>query len=288
MTQAPGVLVVDKPSGITSHQVVGKARRLLGTRKVGHAGTLDPMATGVLILGVNRATRLLGRLALHDKRYLATIRLGESSTTDDAEGEVMPVADASGVSLDDIETAAAEFRGQICQVPSTYSAIKVGGRRAYALARSGTPPELTARPVTITRLDLHQAHPQGAVLDVTADIECSSGTYIRSIARDLGQRLGVGGHLISLRRTRVGGFTLEEAVELGEHAPALMSMTEAARRSFPCLTLDEAGAADVRHGRRLAQPVPAAPTAMIDPDGQLLALYEPSQDGSRPVAVLVG
>lgn len=283
-----GLVVVDKPQGLTSHQVVGRAKRLLGTRKVGHAGTLDPMATGVLILGVNRATRLLGHLALHDKRYLATVRLGESSDTDDADGDVTPVADASGLTFADLERAATPLRGTIQQVPSAVSAIKIDGRRAHELHRRGETVELKAREVTVSRLDLGLGERGERTLDVHLDVECSSGTYVRALARDLGRALGVGGHLTMLRRTRIGGYSLNDAVVLGEEPPSLMSMADAARRSFACLEVGQQEATDVGHGRPLSLPVPQNPTGIIGPDGELLALYRPDGTGSRPVCVLKG
>lgn len=287
MSSESGVVVVDKPAGVTSHQVVGRLRRLLGTRRIGHAGTLDPMATGVLILGVNRATRLLGHLALHDKRYLATVRLGQGSTTDDADGEVAAVADASGITPGDLESALASLRGRIQQVPSAVSAIKVNGKRAYDLARRGMEVELKAREVEVTRLDVLASHPGEGILDVDIDVECSSGTYVRAIARDLGKSLGVGGHLTALRRTRIGSYDLSVAVELGEDPPTMMSMADAAKRSFPCVTVDLGRAADVGFGRRLDMTVPADVTGILSPAGELLALYRPDGDGAKPVAVLV-
>ena len=287
MSSSSGVVIVDKPSGVTSHQVVGRLRRLLGTRKVGHAGTLDPMATGVLILGVNRATRMLGHLALHDKRYLATVRLGESSNTDDADGEVVAVADASALTTDEVDRALDPQRGDILQVPTTVSAIKVDGRRAYVLARAGEQVELKARPVTVSRLDVLGARSSGAVCEVDLDVECSSGTYVRAIARDLGAALGVGGHLTALRRTRIGRYSLDDAVVLGDEPPALMSMADAARLSFPVVELTADQARDVGFGRPLELPVPSNPTGLIAPSGELLALYRPTEAGSRPVAVLV-
>ena len=287
MSAESGVVVVDKPAGVTSHQVVGRLRRLLGTRRIGHAGTLDPMATGVLILGVNRATRLLGHLALHDKRYLATVRLGQGSTTDDADGEVAAVADASGITPGDLEPALASLRGRIQQVPSAVSAIKVNGKRAYDLARRGMEVKLKAREVEVTRLDVLASHPGEGILDVDIDVECSSGTYVRAIARDLGKSLGVGGHLTALRRTRIGSYDLSVAVELGEDPPTMMSMADAAKRSFPCVTVDLRRAADVGFGRRLDMTVPADVTGILSPAGELLALYRPDGDGAKPVAVLV-
>ena len=287
MSAESGVVVVDKPAGVTSHHVVGRLRRLLGTRRIGHAGTLDPMATGVLILGVNRATRMLGYLALHDKRYLATVRLGQGSTTDDADGEVAAVADASGITPSDLEPAFAALRGRIQQVPSAISAIKVNGKRAYDLARRGVEVELKAREVEVTRLDVLASHPGEGILDVDIDVECSSGTYVRAIARDLGKSLGVGGHLTALRRTRIGSYDLSMAVELGEDPPTMMSMADAAKRSFPCVTVDLGRAADVGFGRRLDMTVPADVTGILSPAGELLALYRPDGDGAKPVAVLV-
>lgn len=282
-----GIVVVDKPQGLTSHQVVGRLRRLLGTRKVGHAGTLDPMATGVLILGVNRATRMLGHLALHDKAYLATIRLGERSTTDDAEGVLETVGDASALSMDTINSACDPLRGRISQVPSSVSAIKVNGQRAYKLVRDGEQVELKPRDVEVSHLAVLGIRPGDGVCDVDVDVNCSSGTYVRAIARDLGDSLGVGGHLTALRRTRIGDYTLAQAVTLTDDAPSLMSMAEAARLSFPCLEVTDSQAADIAVGRRLDVPVPAAVTGMISPDGDLMALYRPDEDGSRPVAVLM-
>lgn len=283
-----GLVIVDKESGVTSHQVVGRLRRLLRIRKIGHAGTLDPMATGVLVLGVGRATRLLGHLALNDKRYLATVRLGERSDSDDADGTVEPVADASGLDRAAIEQACQPLRGDIEQVPSTVSAIKIDGKRAYALAREGKDVELKARRVHVARLDVLEVRPAGECLDVDIDVECSSGTYIRAIARDLGESLGVGGHLTSLRRTRVGGFGITDAVTLGDEAPALMTMGEAARRSFPVVDLDEVQCIDVRHGRALDVAVEAPVTGVLSPGGQLLGLYTPDGDRAVPVTVLVG
>ena len=287
MSSSSGVVIVDKPSAVTSHQVVGRLRRLLGTRKIGHAGTLDPMATGVLILGVNRATRMLGHLALHDKRYLATVRLGASSNTDDADGEVVAVADASALTTDEVDRALDPQRGDILQVPTTVSAIKVDGRRAYVPARAGEQVELKARPVTVSRLDVLGARSSGAVCEVDLDVECSSGTYVRAIARDLGAALGVGGHLTALRRTRIGRYSLDDAVVLGDEPPALMSMADAARLSFPVVELTADQARDVGFGRPLELPVPSNPTGLIAPSGELLALYRPTEAGSRPVAVLV-
>lgn len=285
---ANGLLIIDKPAGLTSHQVVGRVRRVYGTRKVGHAGTLDPMATGVLIVGLNRATRLLGHLALHDKAYRATIRLGASSSTDDAEGELSSRLDASGLSQDAIQAATGPLRGEIMQRPSTVSAIKVGGKRAYARARAGEEVNLASRPVVVSRFEIVGMHLEPPWCDVDVEVECSSGTYVRALARDLGEALGVGGHLSMLRRIRIGAYGLDRAVELDdcEASTPLMSMAEAARLSFPVVTVDDQAARDVGFGRSLDVAVPGDPTGIVGPGGDLLALYRPDGQHSRPVAVL--
>ena len=292
-----GIVVVDKPAGLTSHQVVGRARRLLGTRKVGHAGTLDPMATGVLVLGVGRATRLLGLLSLTDKAYEATIRLGESTVTDDAEGEVTTAAGARGLTGDRIEAVLGTLRGTIQQVPSAVSAIKVDGVRSYARVRSGDEVALAARPVTVSRFELRARRDDYAgelpTTDLDVVVECSSGTYVRALARDLGEALGAGGHLTALRRTRVGPFTLAEAQRLDGDALQVTDISRVARRCFPALDLSPELAAAVRVGRRLpdtalSQGESGAPTALFDPDGTFLALYRPDVTGAVPVAVFVG
>lgn len=283
-------MVVDKPIDWTSHDVVGRMRRLAGTRKVGHAGTLDPMATGVLVLGVNRATRLLGHVAGADKEYLATIALGATTVTDDAQGDETSVADASALTTDDVRTAMEPLTGAIEQVPSSVSAIKVDGQRAYARVRSGEQVELKARPVVVSAFDLLEFEPgERAVARVR--VECSSGTYVRALARDLGAALGVGGHLTSLRRTRVGGFTLDQARtldQLGEQFE-MVGLDDAARAAFTVVELDEDQARDVRYGRALpGLAVPTGrPVAMFAPDGSFVALYEAAGSGARPVAVFV-
>ena len=205
-----GVLVIDKPAGLTSHQVVAHVRRLLGTRKVGHAGTLDPMATGVLIIGVGKATRLLGYLSRTDKAYEATIRLGIGTVTDDAEGDVVSATGAANLRYPDVEEAIGKLRGEILQVPSAVSAIKISGERSYARVRAGRNVELAARPVRISRFALRSSRSHEvagvSVLDLDVEVECSTGTYVRALARDLGAALGVGGHLTALRRTQCRDF----------------------------------------------------------------------------------
>jgi tRNA pseudouridine55 synthase len=283
-----GLVVVDKPEGITSHDVVSRVRRLAGTRKVGHAGTLDPMATGVLVLGVERATRLLGHLTLTEKSYDATVRLGVTTTTDDAEGEVVTTTSAATLDEAAVREGAASFVGTIQQVPSAVSAIKVDGRRAYARVRAGEEVVLEPRTVTVHELAVHDVR-RGDAVDVDLSVRCSSGTYVRAIARDLGAALGVGGHLTSLRRTAVGPFGLERARTLEALAESfeLVPIADAARASFAVLELSVDQARDVRFGRALDLTLDGL-TALFDPDGEFLALYEPSDGRARAVAVFVG
>src|SRR6201989_2558194 len=203
---------------MTSHDVVARVRRLAGTKKVGHAGTLDPMATGVLVIGVEKATRLLGYLTLTEKEYAATIRLGQSTSTDDAEGEITGGAPAADVSAETLAQAVAGLTGEIEQVPPAVSAIKVDGQRAYRLTRAGTAPELKSRPVTVYEFTVTAVRRDGDLLDIDATVRCSSGTYVRALARDLGAALGTGGHLTRLRRTRVGGYRIEDARTLDQLA----------------------------------------------------------------------
>jgi len=288
VTTESGLVVVDKPSGITSHDVVARVRRLAGTRKVGHAGTLDPMATGVLVVGVERATRLLGHLMLTDKAYDATVRLGVATTTDDAEGEVVSTAATAGVDEATVRSTLAEFVGDLLQVPTSVSAVKVDGKRAYARVRAGEDVQLEPRPVTVHELVVHEVRLGAEVVDVDVSLRCSSGTYVRAIARDAGARLGVGGHLAALRRTAVGPYGLEVAKTLDQLADhfAVLPIARAARAAFTSLDLDEAAAADVRVGRPLDVPLEGL-SAVFAPDGEFLALYEPREGRARPVAVFV-
>lgn len=281
-----GLVVVDKPGAMTSHDVVARVRRALGTRKVGHAGTLDPMATGVLVLGVNRATRLLGHLVLTEKSYDATVRLGAATTTDDAEGEVTTTASAAAITEDDVRAALREFEGEILQVPSAVSAIKVGGKRSYQRVRDGEEVALAARPVVVHALEASAFRREGDFLDLDLHVSCSSGTYVRALARDLGARLGVGGHLTALRRTAVGPFTLDRASADVEHVQ-LVPIAEAARAAFPSVDLTAEQAQDVRFGRKLAVSLGDGPHAVFAPDGEFLALYEQDGEQARAVAVFV-
>lgn len=287
-TAAPGLVVVDKPAGLTSHDVVARIRRLAGTRKVGHAGTLDPMATGVLLVGVNRATRLLGHLMLTTKAYDATVRLGAATTTDDAEGVVVREASAAGVSEQAVRDAFVGHLGDIEQVPSSVSAIKVDGERAYARVRAGENVELPSRRVTVHSLEVTGIRVAGEAIDADVSVTCSSGTYIRAIARDVGDALGVGGHLTMLRRTAVGPFGLDEALTLDALAEEFrcLSVDEVAARCFPTYTVDPGGARDISYGRKLEVDFAAeGPVAVFDESGCFLALYE--QRGPLAAAVAV-
>jgi len=296
-----GLVIVDKPAGWTSHDVVGRLRRLAGTRRVGHAGTLDPMATGVLVLGVEKATRLLGHLALTRKVYEATIRLGQATVTDDAEGEVTTAADAAHVRDPAILAAIGALTGEIMQVPSSVSAIKVNGVRSYARVRSGDEVKLAARPVTVYAFDVHEIRHGGeagglAIVDLDVSVACSSGTYIRALARDLGATLGVGGHLTALRRTLVGPYGLGQAhtldalaatVEGGGPLPVL-SLAAAAAVAFPRYDVDGDQAKAIAHGGFLPSPgLGGGPIGVFGPDGAFLALVEERGGRAKPIAVFV-
>ncbi|QBJ98155.1 tRNA pseudouridine(55) synthase TruB [Rhodococcus sp. ABRD24] len=288
-----GLLIVDKDAGLTSHDVVAKCRKLLGTRKVGHAGTLDPMATGVLVLGVERATKLLGLLALTTKSYRATIRLGQSTSTDDAEGEVRSTADAAPITDEEIAAEVERLTGDIQQVPASVSAIKVDGQRAHALIRAGEEVTLAARPVTVSRFEVLARRDVpgvggGAYVDLDVDVDCSSGTYIRALARDLGAALGVGGHLTALRRTKVGPFTLEHSRTLEQLAddPAVsLDIDQAAQTAFPHRQINAAEAEAISQGRWL-EPIGLKEIyAAIDPSGHTIALIQ--ERGKRASSVMV-
>jgi tRNA pseudouridine55 synthase len=285
----PGIVVVDKPAAMTSHDVVGRCRRIFSTRRVGHAGTLDPMATGVLVIGVERATKILGLLSATSKSYAATIRLGQTTSTEDAEGELLQSISAEHLTEEEIAVAVAGLRGDIAQVPSSVSAIKVGGRRAYQLIREGHVVELDARAVRIDRFEVMAARRDAdGVVDLDVEVDCSSGTYIRALARDLGDALGVGGHLTSLRRTRVGRFGLDEARTLDDlaEAPRLnWTLDEACRLMFPRrdLTPEEVDAAG--NGRPLSPAGIDGVYAASAADGRVIALLR--DEGSRTKSVVV-
>ncbi|TLF79374.1 tRNA pseudouridine(55) synthase TruB [Nocardia cyriacigeorgica] len=284
-----GLLIVDKDGGLTSHDVVARCRKLLRTKKVGHAGTLDPMATGVLVLGVERATKLLGLLTLTTKAYTATIRLGQATTTDDAEGEIVSTAPAGTVTDADIAAGIAALTGEIQQIPATVSAIKVDGERAYARHRAGEEVRLAARPVTVHRFELLARRAVGDFVDLDVVVECSSGTYVRALARDLGTALGVGGHLTALRRTRVGPFTLDHARTLDQLAddPGLsLDIDAAVRTAFPHRGIDAAQAESLRDGRWLDPIGLTGVYAALTEDGAAIALLEEKGKRAAPVMVV--
>lgn len=288
-----GLLVVDKPAGHTSHDVVAVVRGIARTRRVGHAGTLDPMATGVLLLGLGRATRLLGHLALTEKEYLATIRLGQSTVTDDAEGEVTASPGAAGLAREAVTAEVGRLTGALMQVPAKVSAVKIDGRRSYQRMRAGEDVTIPARPVTVHTFEVGE--PTGAtapdgtpVTDLSARVVCSSGTYVRALARDLGAALGVGGHLTALRRTRVGPYDLGAARTLDQLRadPTPLSLAEAAAAAFPRWDVDERQATLLGNGARIATPeLPKGPVAVFDPGQRLVALVEADGERSRSLAV---
>lgn len=283
-----GFLVVDKAPGMTSHDVVAIGRRALNTRKVGHAGTLDPMATGVLVLGFNNGTRLLQYITDGDKSYTATIVLGASTTTDDHEGEITSTADASQVSDEDIKRILGAMVGEIMQRPTNVSAIKVDGKRAYDRARSGEEFELPARKVTISQLDILDIRHKEATTLVDIAVTCSAGTYIRAIARDLGAELKVGGHLNILRRTRVAGFSLDQAIgvdQLKGGNVSTLDLADVARATFPVRELSEDEVKELSFGRPLAVNSSDEIFAAISSDNRLIALLKNSIDKAKPVAV---
>jgi len=283
------LVIVDKPAGMTSHDVVGRCRRLFGTRKVGHAGTLDPMATGVLVVGIERATKILGLLTATDKTYVATIRLGQATSTEDAEGEVLQTVSAVHVIDEQIENAVAALRGEIDQVPSAVSAIKVDGERAYKLVREGKAPELAARRVTISRFTVDAVRRIEDFVDVDVTVDCSSGTYIRALARDVGAALGVGGHLTALRRTKVGRYGLDEArtlEQLEDAAELSYSLDAACLLGFARRDLTDAETEDTRHGRALKPAGIDGTYAATAPDGRVIALLHDGASRTKSVVVL--
>jgi tRNA pseudouridine55 synthase len=289
----PGILLVDKPGGMTSHDVVARARRALSVRKVGHAGTLDPMATGLLLLGVGAATRLLGYLGGHDKTYEATIRLGQATVTDDREGEVLTTVPAGHLDDAAVRAALAAQTGPLRQVPSSVSAVKVAGRRSYDRVRAGETVELEPRSVTVHRLDVHRIERAGDLVDVDVTVECTAGTYIRAIARDAGAALAVGGHLTALRRTASGPFRVDAAAPVEEAAASLVAgggagflpLAGAAVAVFPQRRLTPEEAVELGHGRRIPPTGVAGTAAATAPDGRLVALIE---DAGQSARVAVG
>ena len=286
--ESAGLVIVDKPAGITSHDVVATCRKAFNTRRVGHAGTLDPMATGVLIVGIERATKLLGLLSLTTKSYAATIRLGVATDTDDAQGPVVRRVAADRVRDGEIAAEIEKLTGGIEQVPATVSAIKVDGKRAHALAREGAEFELAARSVTVSRFDVLATRRSGEVVDLDVEVDCSSGTYVRALARDLGAALGVGGHLTALRRTAVGPFTLGHARPLPELAAApelSLHIDEAARIAFPHRQISADEAEGISQGRWLDPVGRKDVYVVIDPDDHPIALVQ--EKGRRASSIMV-
>ncbi len=283
-----GLVIVDKPPGMTSHDVVGRCRRIFGTRRVGHAGTLDPMATGVLVIGIDRATKILGLVTETSKSYAATLRLGQATSTEDAEGVVTHQVSTQHVTDEAIEAAIGGFRGDIAQVPSAVSAIKIDGQRAYRLARQGRIVELPARPVRIDRFEMLAVRRHDHLIDVDVEVDCSSGTYIRALARDLGAVLAVGGHLTALRRSRVGGFGLDQARTLDDLAqrPGLsLTLDDACLLLVPHRQLTDEEADAVANGRALSPAAIDGVYAAHTADGRVIALLR--DDGSRTKSVVV-
>ncbi|MBM7075812.1 MULTISPECIES: tRNA pseudouridine(55) synthase TruB [Micromonospora] len=287
-----GLIVVDKPGGMTSHDVVARIRRLARTRRVGHGGTLDPMATGVLVIGVGRATRLLTYVIGAGKSYTATVRLGQSTVTDDAEGDVIGTTPAGALTDAAIRAAFVPLTGEIDQVPSAVSAIKINGERAYKRVRDGEQVELPARRVTVSRLDVSAIRRDTPdVVDVDIDVDCSSGTYIRALARDAGLALGVGGHLTALRRTAVGSFTLAESATLAtleQRAPEVVTLPldTAADRYFSRRQASADEAKVLSHGGPLDPVGIAGPYAVFGPDGGLIAIVSERDGRARAEIVL--
>ncbi|MFC1444306.1 tRNA pseudouridine(55) synthase TruB [Streptacidiphilus sp. N1-10] len=298
-TGPDGLVIVDKPAGITSHTVVARIRKLAGTRKVGHAGTLDPMATGVLVIGCERATRLLGHLALTSKTYEATIRLGQATVTDDAEGDVTATVSTAAVTPEAIEAGIAALTGDIEQVPSSVSAIKIDGKRSYTRVREGEEVELASRPVTVSRFEVHarreaQAEDGTPLIDLDVTVDCTSGTYIRALARDLGAGLGTGGHLTALRRTRVGPYTVDGSHTLAaledSFADSVLPIADAAAAAFTRWDVDAEQARLLVNGVRIAGPGmdrSVEPIAVFDPEGRFLALIEERGGKAKSLAVFV-
>lgn len=283
-----GFLVVDKAPGMTSHDVVAVARKALGTRKVGHAGTLDPMATGVLVLGFGNGTRLLQYITDGDKSYTATIILGAATVTDDREGEVLSESNASHITDDQIKTGLAKMIGEIAQRPSSVSAVKVDGERAYDRVRAGEVFELAARTITISALDILEIRHLGARIEIDIDVTCSAGTFIRAIARDLGSDLQVGGHLSALRRTRVAGFPISQAIsfeDLKAQSFNPLELADVARATFQVRELGLDEVQELSFGRPLQANATDVIFAALSPDDRLIALLKNESGKAKPIAV---
>lgn len=284
MKASHGFVVIDKPAGITSHDVVAKLRKTLGTKRVGHAGTLDPMATGVLVLGINNATKFLQYITEGKKQYLATVRLGQSTTTDDKEGEILSTSNTDSITDQQIKELLAKQVGKIMQTPSQVSAIKIGGERAYDLVRQGKVVDIPAREIEIFKLQVNQIR-RGEFIDIDVDVICSAGTYIRSIARDLGQALQVGGHLIALRRTLVAPFNLSDCS--GLETPEIRPLAEAITQVMPTRQIDVTELAELKFGRALTKSEFNGVGVAISPNGEVAAIVENREYGAQPISVFV-
>mgnify|MGYP003704259047 CR=1 FL=1 len=282
MTVEHGFLVIDKPSGLTSHDVVARLRRRLSTKQVGHAGTLDPMATGVLVIGVNNATKFLQYIVTGKKRYKAKIRLGISTISDDKDGEVISAADWSNITDQNIESELKNFVGTINQVPSSVSAKKIDGERAYNLVREGKQVELSPKEVTIDQIEILSIN-RNQHLDVEIDVICSAGTYIRAIARDLGLALHVGGHLIELRRTEVSPFSIEESGDI--EIASLLPLSSEIAKFMKTRSLSFEEIAEIRFGRRIAESETLGPVAGVSPSGDVVAILENREGKAQPITV---
>jgi tRNA pseudouridine55 synthase len=283
-----GFLVVDKAPAMTSHDVVAVARKALGTRKVGHAGTLDPMATGVLVLGFGNGTRLLQYITDGDKSYQATVVLGAATVTDDQEGELISEGDASAVSDQEIHDGLAKMVGEIQQRPSSVSAVKVGGERAYDRVRAGEVFELAARTITISSLTVLEIRRNGSRVEIDIDVTCSAGTFIRAIARDLGSDLQVGGHLSALRRTRVAGFPISQAIsfdDLKAQSFTPLELADVARATFQVRELGLDEVQELSFGRPLISNHGDQIFAALSPDNRLIALLKNESGKAKPIAV---
>lgn len=284
MKASHGFVVIDKPAGITSHDVVAKLRKTLGTKRVGHAGTLDPMATGVLVLGIHNATKFLQYITEGKKQYLATVRLGQSTTTDDKEGEILSTSNTDSITDQQIKELLAKQVGKIMQTPSQVSAIKIGGERAYDLVRQGKVVDIPAREIEIFKLQVNQIR-RGEFIDIDVDVICSAGTYIRSIARDLGQALQVGGHLIALRRTLVAPFNLSDCS--GLETPEIRPLAEAITQVMPTRQIDVTELAELKFGRALTKSEFNGVGVAISPNGEVAAIVENREYGAQPISVFV-
>ena len=284
-----GIVLVDKPAGPTSHDVVAKMRKLFDTRKVGHAGTLDPMATGMLVIGIGRATRLLGYFTAHDKEYLGTIRLGIVTTTDDAQGELVSQVGALHITDSEILETVRDFRGPIMQQPSAVSAIKIDGKRAYARVRDGEEINIPSRSVMINDLEIVSINkiPDLEVIDVKVRVVCSAGTYIRALARDIGTQLEVGGHLTELRRTRSGVFDSMITLEALQENPEIIDLATAVKTGFQHIVLTDEQASKAVNGVRLSAPadLQSGHVGLISPDGRAIGLFENSDSVLHPLVV---